>query len=824
MKRFIKWLVLGLVAVILLAGAAGLGVYGLLRQTVAPVAGEGQLAGLQVAASIVKDQNAIPHVEADSREDVLRALGWVHASERMWQMEVLRMASQGRLSEMFGEKTVPSDRFLKTLDLAGYAKASISVLREDSRRYLAAYAEGVNAWLNRKTGPFEPTLPVEYIILGHNPDPWEDWHSAAILKVMALTLDANLEEEIGRLTLASKGFNPRQIDEVYPAGPRDNPPLLPDLRPLYGFGNNGKIAQTTGLTKPEEIMPLATAPWQLQLPASNNWAISGSRTASGKPLLANDPHLGLTAPSTFYLAHLRWRDGEAFRNLVGGTLPGTPLVLSGRNDRLAWGLTTTYLDSQDLFVEQIMPDDPTRYRTEDGSLPFETREVVIKVKGGEDVRFVRRLTRHGPVLPDGYEKLKERLPDGHVAALSWTALSNTDTTLDGVFDIGLAESVDDFFLKTRVMQSPMQSIVVADTDGKIGIIAPGRVPVRSKFNRVAGRAPVPGWEKRYAWLDTLPADELPMIKDPISGVVGSANSNWLPPDYEGHITYDWAESFRQERLEQLFLAANRKLDVDSMIAGQGDTLSLALMRFRDAALDDMPQGVRMNEEIQAALASWDGRMEKDRPEPLILVAWHRNLLEVMLRDDLGDDFEIVQKGNMTRVLGMLIGSGARNWCNKANTPEIESCGEALYESVELALEQLRSAYGPDWKSWRWGEANKTLHEHRPFSQVGALASYFTIRQSMAGGRYTLLRNSDDFSKDEPYAGRHGSALRAIHDFSDLEKSLYMISTGQSGNVMSPHYRDLAPMWGDLKYIQIPTNPTTYREKSVGTYVLQPATR
>ena len=820
MKRLLKWIVWGLLAVILLAGATGLGAYGLLHQTVAPVDGEASLADLSGDVSIYRDEFGIPHIEATSRPDVLRALGWVHASERIWQMEVLRMAGQGRLSEMFGAQTVSSDRFLKTLDLGGASKSSFEALRQDSREYLAAYAEGVNAWLKRKRGSFEPSLPVEFIILGHQPEPWEPWHSIAILKVMALTLDANLDEEIGRLAMAAKGFNPRQIEEVYSAGPRDNPPLLPDLRQLYGFGNKGKQVAGVSSRDVAETVPLASAPWQLQLPASNNWAIAGSKTVSGKPLLANDPHLGLTAPSTFFLAHLRWQDGDRFRNLIGGSLPGTPLILSGRNDAVAWGLTTTYLDSQDLFLEQLMLEDPTRYRTADGSLPFLEEEAVINVSGGDDVTFTRRVTRHGPVLPDGYRKLKERLPEGHVAALSWTALKPGDTTFDGAFDIGLAESMDDFFAKTRSMLSPMQSIVVADTGGKIGIIAPGRVPIRSNFNRVAGRAPVPGWDQRFAWLDYLPHEKLPMINNPAGGVVGSANSNWLPDSYEEHITHDWAEHFRQDRLDQLFTNANGKQSVETMIAGQSDTLSLGLRMFRDEALQQIPQGVRLNEEIQTTLERWNGKMEPDRPEPLILAAWHKALLELMLKDDLGEDFELVAAGRLTRVLEMLRSTGARNWCNKVDTPRTESCGDILYESINVALDDLRGRFGENWKAWRWGEANLTRHEHRPFSQVDLLSPTFTIRQRMAGGKYTLLRNSNNFSKDEPFAGRHGSALRTVHDFADLEKSLFMISTGQSGNVMSRHYRDLAPKWGRLEYVPIPSKPETYRPKSTGVFVLK----
>ncbi len=416
-------------------------------------------------------------------------------------MEVLRMAGQGRLSEMFGEKTVPSDRFLKTLNIVDAAKNSEKILKPETRTLLAAYADGVNAWIKRRSGALEPSLPVEFIILGHNPEPWEPWQSLAVLKVMALTLDANLDEEIGRLTLAGKGFAPRQIEDIYPAGPRDSAPALPDLRALYGFKERGKTAAKMPDPKSSQFAeaaerdapPLATAPWQLQLPASNNWAISGSRTESGKPLLANDPHLGFTAPSVFYLAHLKWMDGGTERNLIGGSLPGTPLILSGRNDRLAWGLTTTYLDSQDIFLEQINPQDPAQYKTESGFEEFVSEEIVIKVKGNADIPMVRRSTRHGPVLPDGYEKLRERLPEFQVAALSWTALTNDDTTMDGVFDMSVAENVEQFVAATRQMISPMQSIVIADVDGNVGLVAPGRVPKRSEFNKVAGRAPVPGW-------------------------------------------------------------------------------------------------------------------------------------------------------------------------------------------------------------------------------------------------------------------------------------------------------------------------------------------
>lgn len=825
MKKLVRWIAWGMLGIGLILSGLVIGGYGLLRQTIAPIEGETSLAGLSANVSVIRDAHGIPHIEGESRADVVRALGWVHASERSWQMEVLRMAGQGRLSEMFGEQTVSSDRFLKTLNLEKSARRSVTALRSDSQALLAAYSDGVNAWINRETGTFEPSLPVEYIVLGHNPEPWEPWHSVLVLKVMALTLDANMDEEIGRMALAARGFGPRQIDEVYGAGPRDNPPLLPDLRALYGWDKNGKPGAQSADVAPTPqkerlaAVPPATAPWTLQLPASNNWAISGSKTVSGKPLLANDPHLGLTAPSVFFLAHLRWQKEGKTRNLIGGSLPGTPLILSGRNDYLAWGLTTTYLDSQDLFLEQLNPDNAEQYRTREGFADFETEQTEIRVRGGDTVPLVRRITQHGPVLPGGYKKLSERLPEGHVAALSWTALSEDDTTIDGAFDIAVSRNVDEFVDSTSRMVSPMQSIVVADIEGKIGLVAPGRIPRRSEFNKVQGRAPVPGWVPFYQWLGFHGPDDVPKIIDPQSGAVATANANWLPESYDKHITFDWAEHFRQDRVEELFLRSNRKLSMETMIAGHADNKSRALENFRDVALEQLPQGVILNEEMLDALRRWDGLVTSDSPVPLVLNAWHRNLQELMLADDLGDDFELVKKGNLTRMLDMLTSTGARNWCDKINTTPVESCGELLFEAAELAIEEIEQAQGINWKEWRWGDAHKTLHEHRPFTRVGALSRYFTIRREMNGGTYTLLRNSNDFSKDEPYAGLHGSALRTVYDFSDLEKSLFIISTGQSGNVMSPHYDDLADLWAKVEYVPMHTNPENYRHDAAGEFVL-----
>lgn len=802
--------------------AIGAGGYFLLANSVDPDSGNAQIAGLGAEVRIVRDREGIPHVEAASRADAFRALGFAQASDRIWQMDVLRMVAQGRLSEMFGDATVNTDLFLKTLDIAGSAKASVSHLEPETLELLEAYAGGVNAWLNRETGRMSPRLPVEFIVLGREPEPWEAWHSLAILKVMALTLDGNMEEEIGRLTLAARGFSSGEIDEMFPAGPRDNPPALPDLRQLYGFPKTGKQRAETGPGENGKLTAFNRLAWPIGVSASNNWVIAGTRTQSGKPLLANDPHLGLQSPSVFYLAHLRYGEGDAVRNVIGGSLPGTPLILAGRNDRVAWGLTTTNLDAQDVFLEQLDPADPARYRTATGFEAFKTEDLAIKVSGADDVRFTRRETRHGPVLPDTYRKLRERLPEGHVAALSWIGLAHDDTTMDAAMGIMEAANVEDFMRMRERMVSPMQSIVVADVDGNIGLFAPGRAPLRNPGNPVAGRAPVPGWIDFYGWDGYVAPDELPRIVNPASGALATANANWLPPFYRHHITYDWEEHFRQARVEELFVASNRQQSPETMIEGMADTLSRAVMAFRDEALSQMPQAAGISPAMMTALANWDGHMLANSAEPLILVEWQRHFERAMLEDDLGDDFELVDRGNLTRTLGMLRNTGARDWCDRQDTPVREDCGRILQQSLEKAIGELRGRFGSDWLSWRWGSAHKSLHEHRPFTNVGLLSGFFTIRKEIAGGRYTLLRSAMDFANKEPLAATHGSAYRAFYDLSDLDRSGFINSTGVSGNVFSSRYANFADRWAQVKFLPMSVKPAAYRQDSPGTFILTPA--
>ncbi len=821
MVRIIKWLLCGTLLLSLLGLVVAAIIYMILLRSIPAESGFSEIDGLEEEVRVVFDQEGIPHIEAQSQMAAARVMGIVHARDRLWQMEVQRMAGQGRLSEMFGSATLESDVFLRTLNMTESAKQSFDNLRPETRAILEAYVAGVNSYMRRKTRAFESSLPPEFSIVEHTPEPWEAWQGGLVVKVMALTLDQNIGYEIQRLALAARGFTPREIEDVVPYGPKENPPPLPDLRELYGFSISGKQSAKIEVFERTEDRLEKAFMWPTGQSASNNWVISGARTISGKPILANDPHLGLTAPSVFYLAHVSFQhDGEQ-RHVIGASLPGTPLILAGRNDRLAWGLTTTGLDAQDLYVEQINPDNPEVYRTEFGWRRFLESEETIQVSGEEPYVFTRRETRHGPVLPDSYRNLKRILPDDHVAALKWAALTPDDTTLDAAIDISLSKSTGDFVEAARAIVSPMQSMVVGDVDGNIALVAPGRAPVRHQDNLVHGRAPVLGWEPVYEWQGYIPFDELPQITNPSSGALATANANFLPDDYSRHITHDWAEHFRQDRVEQLVIEADQKHNVAASREIMADTYSDAMIRLRNIAFQTMTTSGGSGDELLAALQAWDGRMDADRPEPLIMLAWFRHLHRAILADELGEFYEYFEKGKVTVLLRLLETSGVRNWCDRFRTTADEDCSEILRDALDEAINELTELHGNDWQKWRYGAAHIAYGEHRPFARIGVLASLFSIEVPSAGGPYTLMRGQTDFSKAQPYHSRSASAYRAIYDLDNMDSSIFIQSTGQSGHFLSRFYRNFSERWARNEFITMTTKKNEYENQAAGIWVFKP---
>jgi penicillin amidase len=715
------------------------------------------------------------------------------------------------LSEVFGERTVDTDIFIRTLDVYGYAERAVARLTPEQRAPLDAYARGVNAFLHRPVGLLETRLAPEFLILRHTPEPWKAADCLAVLKMMALNLSTNFEHEITRLTYAAQGLNPNEIEDLMPPQDAKAPPL-PDLRQLYTLRPVPRQHAAAGGATDD----LVTGG------ASNNWVVSGTRTKTGAPLLANDPHLRLGAPSTWYFAHLALqRENAPTLNVLGASLAGTPLIVLGRSDTLAWGFTNTGADVQDIFIERVNPDNPREYQTPDGWQPFTTDTVEIRSKNGPTRTIERRRTRHGPVLPGSYRNLGTMLGPGYAPALRWTALDDDDTTIvAGMFHPNM-RTVHDYIEHMRPYVVPMQTMVVADTSGNIGMISPGRVPVRDNANTVMGRAPVPGWDATYDWKSFLKFEDLPRVENPPAGAFGSANAAIVGPDYPHLITLDWDVAYRARRVDELIVQRNGH-DMQTMRDAQLDVLSPAFLQLKELMISAARATNTADGKTLDRLQAWDGMMRADAPEPLMFMAWVRETVRAVYADDLGPAFQRFFNPHAEVLIRLLGGKASgRDWCDNAATTERETCGTVISASLASALADLDKRYGSNREAWSWSKAHYAANEHRPLGTLPVIGRFFNVEVPSPGGTYTLNRGQVDFNSEPPFANRGAASCRAIYDLSNLDNSQFIHTTGQSGNPFSPLYRSFAERWSKGEYIAIASKRDDIDRAAIGTWRLAP---
>ena len=759
--------------------------------------GSESVAGIDAPVEIVRDAHAIPHIYAQSRRDAAFAMGYVHAQDRLWQLEMQRRIGAARLAEVVGEPGLATDKFLRTLGLYRVAERNFERLSPEAQAVYRAYAAGVNAYL--ETG--SEILPPEFLLLGHEPEPWRPADSVVWLKIMAWDLGDNFKDELLRARLAGK-LDLEQLRDLWAQYPDDPPPGPHAAAP--GFDPAGI-----------DFGALAAA-----LPAdgvsgfgSNGWAVSGAHTESGKPLLANDPHLRLEVPGVWYLAHISTPDLE----IVGATLPGLPFPLLGRTRNLAWGFTNTGPDVQDLFIERLDPDDPTRYLTPEGSVPFAVRSETIAVSGEEPVELVVRETRHGPVVSGVIEESAQFLEAGHVLAFAWTALDEDDLSAQALVNATAATDWQGFVEALRDLAVPQQTIIFADAEGNIGYVAPGRVPIRASGQ---GHMPAPGWTGEHDWVDRVPFEALPGEYNPASGRIVTANNRMVDADYPYFLTDDWTAPYRAQRIEAL-LDAQPKHTVESFAAIQQDLVSLAAERLLPILLRlAEPRGVAGRDALNL-LIQWDHTMSREGAAPLIYMAWLRELMHVLFADELGDVFEDYWKIRVEPIHRAL---GERQaWCDDVSTAgEQESCGEAVTRALEVSLEYLALAYGHDMADWHWGEAHAVNMKSRILGEVPAVGSWFEIDMQSGGEKETVKAGGFDVADPErPFAQNHGAGYRAVYDLGEPERSVFIQSTGQSGNPLSSHYADYAQAWRDGRYLPMRTDRAAVEEDALGTLVLSP---
>jgi len=753
-------------------------------QRVLPVT-EGRLdvAGLDGEVSIERDAAGIPTVRGGSRDAVLFGLGFVHAQDRLWQLETHRRIGSGRLSEAFGPAALDNDRFLRALGVRRAAVEQWARLGADARAAVLAYTAGINAFIAGHVR----ARPPEFLILGLDPEPWTPEDTLAWGIMMAWDLGGNWTTELLRMRLALT-LPVSRIDELIPPYPDEKPLPVRDYAVLYrGLKLDGELGRQALLAAPES---------GVEGVGSNNWVVAGSHTVSGKPLLANDPHLRLTAPALWYFARLE----APGLKVAGASMPGLPMIVLGQNERIAWGFTNTNPDVQDIYLEQIKADDPGRYRTPQGWAAFESFDETIRVKGQGDVRLKVRSTRHGPVISDsGSASLTGLAGPAYVLALRWTALDADAESLQAGLKINRAGSVAEFIRAAETAVAPMQNMVAADVDGNIGFVAAGRVPLRGAANDLRGLAPAPGWEARYDWQGFLDPALTPREVNPARGWIATANQRIHGPDYPHFITSEWASPYRQRRIETL-LQAQPAHDKESLRRIQGDVLSLSARRLAPwlrQARPTHPLGVA----AMQRLAAFDGEMRAGDVAPLIFAAWAREMARAVFADEMGGDAIYLRQVGSRDFRAALEGVLERNdawWCDDKTTAEVETCAGLASRSLDRALDELQKRLGSDIGRWQWGSVHQARSEHRPFSKVGLLAPLFELRVPVGGDNYTVSAARYLLAGDEPYLNEHGSSLRAIYDLGDPAQSGVMHSSGQSGLPLAPGYRSFVAPWAAVR--------------------------
>jgi penicillin G amidase len=756
-----------------------------LRTSLPQIDGEVSLAGIEAPVTIARNQYGLVTIRAENEADAYFALGFVHAQDRLFQMEFMRRLASGRMSETIGDAILETDRFMRIMGFRRLAEAQLPVLSAELRSVLDHYANGVNAYLDNHTG----APPPEFYATRLASDPWQPADSLIWGRLMAMQLSDNWRSEYQRAQLAQI-LSAEQLEFLWPAE--------------GGYGEARRPGD--GQRQQAAIEPIPRVPHGLEplAGASNAWAVGPARTASGGALLAGDPHLGLQVPIYWYLVRIELPD----RVLEGATAPGVPLVIIGHNERVAWSFTTTHGDNQDLFLETVDPSDPSLYLTPDGTQPFETHNETI-ISRGTEIPLVVRHTRHGPVLSDTTQ-VEGLGGEDTVVALAWACLEEDDRTPDALFRMNRARNAREFRDALDLFHCPLQTIVYADVEGTIGMVAAGRIPIRRALS-VGSQMPADGASGDFDWLGYLDTSDLPQFVDPPRGWIATANDRIVDDSYPHFIAARWEAPYRINRINDA-LAEDRLFTIEDMSDLQLDTLSLAaqtLVPRMTARIADRIDSERERVALDI-LEAWDGTTDRELAAPLIYNAWIRAAQPAIFSDELGALFEDFRWWNVPLLVRLLDGDPKGEiWCDDVTTAAPESCSDVLHGSFLATLDMLAKAYGDDPARWRWGEAHRAEFRHPIWSRVPLVGDLITKEIATPGDHSTINRGSSvPDNGGAVFNHVHGAGLRFAIDLADPASARFVIAGGQSGNVFSPHYGDQIELWRDGGFLSIVAEPVT----------------
>ncbi|GAA0949941.1 penicillin acylase family protein [Nonomuraea longicatena] len=798
----VRWSARVLTVLVALVAVLAAVVVVIVRQSFPQVEGELQVPGLSGNVEIYRDKAGIPQIYADRAADLFLAQGYVHAQDRFWEMDFRRHVTAGRLSEMFGASTLDNDKAIRTMGWRRVAEQELAMLNERTRGYLDAYARGVNEWL--KANPDASQRSLEYSVLklqnsGYRPEPWTPLDSVAWLKAMAWDLRSNMEDEIDRALAATK--LPRErVEQLYPGYPFGKHQPIVTRGTVSGdrFDERAEPRPATGT----RALTQAAAAFDA-VPStlgsgdgigSNSWVVSGEHTASGKPLLANDPHLAPSMPSVWYQTglHCRKKSDECAFDVTGFSFSGVPGVIIGQNDKIAWGFTNLAPDVSDLFLEQVK-DDTYLYRGSWEKLT--TRQEQIKVAGGQPVTITVRTTRHGPLVNEVMDAVK---PTGEATAvaLQWTALT-PGRTADAIFELNRASNWDEFQSAASLFEVPAQNLVYADTGGRIGYQAPGRIPVRSKGD---GTWPVPGWTGEHDWQEQpIPFDQLPTVTNPPEGFIVTANNAVInPAAYGPLLTKDWAYGYRSQRiLDRLDQEIQKgKVTAATMSEIQRDTRN-GFARTLVPALAKVPLA-GPSAKARDLLKDWDGAQDVGSAPSAYFNAVWRHLLKGLFDDDLPEAARPAGGDRWYEVVAGLLDEPADPFWDDTRTEGIiETRDDVLRQAMASAYGELADRLGSDVKSWRWGDLHTLTLTNATFgtSGIGPVEWLFNRGPFAAPGGKDAV-NANGWNAKKGYEINAVPSMRMVADLSDLSKSQWINLTGASGHAFHPNYWDQAALWAE----------------------------
>ena len=826
------WRVLGVIGLVVVLAIGGVVLYAehTVRASYPQTSGEVSVPGIGAPVTVSRDGLGIPDIYAESIGDLFYAQGYVHAQDRFWEMDVRRHITAGRLSEMFGESQVSTDAFLRTLGWRRIAEEEVPMLSDRSKLILDSYAKGVNAYLGERSGA---ELSLEYAVLGlqnpdYEPEPWVPADSVAWIKALAWDLRSNMDDEIYRAVMAG-AVGVEETEKLFPPYPYAvNRPIVEGGGVVNGVFEQGAVSTTSAAAASaspaisQELLDVARVsellePWLGPTGpgiGSNSWVISGDKTTTGLPLLANDPHLAPAMPSLWYQAglHCATRTEDCNYDVTGWTMSGLPGVFIGHNDAIAWGFTNLGPDVTDLVLQKVEGDS---YLLDGAQVPMTTREEVIEVAGGEPVTITVRETVDGPVISDvadidtytavgatapvpapGASATREVPPprgDGYAVALRWTALE--PSTMFDAFDVlNTAQDWEDFRAGAALFGSPAQNLIYADLEGNIGYQAPGVIPIREGYD---GKWPIPGWDSRYQWKGTIPFTALPSVLNPDEGWIVTANQAVIGPDYPFFITDDWSYGARSQRIVDLVeeaTADGASIDSNRMRSIQMDSV-LGLAVFLAPRLAALPTTDATAEAVRL-FDGWDFTQGTDSAPAAYFNAVWRQMVARMF--DAAADTELIHASGGDRywqVIERIWDNPEDFWWDDKTVDGVQTRDETLQAAMAAAVDELTGTLGDDPASWRWGALHTLLLQNQTLgdSGIGPIEAIFNRGPvETPGGESTV--NATGWTPVDGYEVDWVPSMRQVVDLSDFDASTWVNLTGASGHAYNAHYADQVDAW------------------------------